>query len=473
MRMSISPILRKFEADTRYQYGLLTIVTLFAAVLRFYKLGEWSLWGDEMITVLGASSVSDLALSKYSSSLVLTSFALEWFGISEWTARLVPALIGIITIPVIYFPVRKIFGPSVALLTAIFLAISPWHLYWSQNARFYTAILLFYTLALFAFYFGIEEDRPWYLVLSLFLFGLAIQERMFALFLVPTIAGYLITIRVFPFEKPLGLNLRNIAILSLPAFVGALVVGWRYLEDPSLWLEPFGFVNNNPFWILSGVVYYVGIPIVCMALAGALLLLLKKDRAALLMSLAAIIPLISVLALSLIQYTANRYVFVSLISWIILASVAVRESFVRTQANGRILVLGVFLILLLQPLGEDVLYFRYQHGNRDNWKAAYAFVEDKKEPGDLVITADHKLGRFYLDESIIGMESLSPEDLGNIGSRIWFVEDMNVEYRWPWFQEWVNKNATLMANFDNHVQARNFKMRVYLYDPGSVPTSRP
>jgi len=473
MQTRIKAVLDRVETDARYQYGLLALLTVLAAAVRFYKLGEWSFWGDEVITVGRASQVFDLGLSRYSVSRILAYFAFDWFGISESTARLVPALIGIITIPAIYFPVRRIFSSSVALLTGGFLAISPWHLYWSQNARFYTALLLFYTLGLFAFYLGIEEDRPWYLVLFLVLFGLAIQERKIALFLALTIAGYLVLVKVLPFGNPPGLNLRNMLILLVPSFAGGLGVSWIYLRDPSRWLATFGWINNSPFWILSGIAYYVGIPILCMGFAGALFLLLRRDRAGLLMSLAVLIPLVSVLALSLVQYTANRYVFVSLISWIVLAGVAVREVFLGIQGNGRILVLGVVLILVLHPLGEDVLYFRYQHGNRDNWKAAYAFIEDRKAPGDLIITANRAVGNFYLDDPLIGMDSLSQEDLDGNQNRIWFVEDMTAEDKWPWVHRWVNRHAILVANFDNHVQARNFKMRVYLYDPGAVLTSPP
>jgi hypothetical protein len=448
-----------------YEFWILAVITGLAVGLRLYKLGEWSLWGDEIITVNRALDIFHLSPSRYSVSLILTNFTLNWFGVEEWTARLVPAILGVITIPAIYFPTRKIFNPEVALLTGLFLAISPWHLYWSQNARFYTAILLFYTLALFAFYYGIERDRPWYLVLFLVLFGLAIQERLFALFLVPVVVGYLVLIKILSFEKPSGLNFRNVLILLLPGFAGALVVSWKFLRNPSSWLVKFGWVNNNPFWILSGVVYYVGIPILCMGLVGALLLLLEKNRAALLFSLAAVTPFISVLILSLVQYTANRYVFVSLISWIILASVAVRELFSRLQDNGRFLAIGVFLILFLFPLGENVLYYKYQHGNRDNWKAAYSFIRERIEPGDMIVTANRSLSNFYLQEEAIGMASLEKGDLDNIDQRVWFVEDMNVENKWSWIHRWVTERAQLVANFDNVVEARNFKMRVYLYEP--------
>jgi hypothetical protein len=34
-----------------FHYGLLLLITLLAAALRFYKLGDWSFWIDEIYTV--------------------------------------------------------------------------------------------------------------------------------------------------------------------------------------------------------------------------------------------------------------------------------------------------------------------------------------------------------------------------------------------------------------------------------------
>ena len=81
-----------------------------------------------------------------------------WLGVNEWNARLIPALLGVVSLPLLYFPIKKMFNPLVSLVAVLLLAFSPWHLYWSQNARFYVALLLFYTLALFLFYLGLEED---------------------------------------------------------------------------------------------------------------------------------------------------------------------------------------------------------------------------------------------------------------------------------------------------------------------------
>jgi hypothetical protein len=120
---------------------------------------------------------------------------------------------------------------------------------------------------------------------------------------------------------------------------------------------------------------------------------------------------------------------------------------------------------LVTPLGEDVLYYKYQNGNRDNWKAALELVRQQKEAGDLVVTANRALGDYYLQEKTIGLQGLDLSRIEGNGSRVWFVEDMNVEELFPQVHDWVEQNAQLVANLDVHVRARNFKMRVYLYDP--------
>ena len=449
------------------QLAILLLVTVFALALRLFRLGQWSFWGDELITVRKVQDLSGiLNLLNFKLTNYLIAAALNTFGVSEWSARLVPALIGVLTVPALYFPTRRLFGPFAALLASLFLSISTWHIYWSQNARFYTALLLFYTLALFAFYFGIEKDRPVYLVLFLFLLGLAVLERMFALLLVPIVIVYLALLYLLPFEKPAGLRPRNLLILIVPSLLGGMVVALPILADTSMWLQRFSWVNNNPVWLLSGVVYYIGLPVMALGAAGGIFLLMRKDRAALLFSLAAALPLLAIVFLSLFQYTANRYVFVSLTAWIILSALAVREFFSQTHGNARVLAAGVLLILLLEPLSEDVLYYRYQNGNRDNWKAAFELIKRYKQPGDLVALADSVHGEYYLHEPTMSIFKLDLNSLAEGNQRVWFIEDINLGDKMPQKLHWIQAHARLVANFDVYVRARNFKMRVYLYDPG-------
>ncbi|MFC1975507.1 glycosyltransferase family 39 protein [Chloroflexota bacterium] len=457
------------ESKASFQYLLLTLITLIAIALRFYNLGEWSFWGDEMFTVGGREDGFNYSIVRESISLRLIQATVAFLGPSEWNARLVPAIIGVISIPVFYSLVKKMSGPAVGLVAALLLAVSPWHLYWSQNARFYTSLLLFYTLALLTFYFGLEKDRPWYLLVSLLCLGLAAKERLIALFFVPVVLSYLILLFVLPFEKPPGLRWRNLVIFAGLALIPIVFFAGPYVLNLSKWLAGFGYANNSPVWILAGVVFYIGLPTVCMAVLGALYFLSKKSRASLLLSLGAAIPLLTMTLISPFHYTANRYVFVSLLSWIILASLAAVELLVQAPKHIKILAVGVLIFLVLHPLSEDVLYHQYQNGNRDNWKTAFESVRKQKQVGDLVVAANTELGDYYLQDKTMSFRSVDLASIEEGERRVWFVEDMVAQQIFPDVHNWLKANTQQVANLDVHIQARNFKMRVYLYDPVKNP----
>ena len=461
----MSEKLEKALGNRWIQFSLLVVISLIAFALRFYKLGEWSFWYDESYTMRDVRNLQQLGYLDQQVSRTLIYLIVNALGVTEFNARLAPALIGVITIPILFFPIRQMLGVGVALLASLFLALNPWHLYWSQNARFYTALLLFYTLALLVFYLGIEKDKPWYMVLFLLLLGLAVQERLFAVFLVPIVAAYLLILRFLPFEKPAGLRWRNVLILVIPSLVLGLLYSLEFFRDPGKWLNGFGWVNNNPFWILSGVVFYVGLSIVCMGAAAAIFMLLHKNRAVLLLTLAAVFPLAALMALSLVQYTANRYAFVSLTSWLILAALGVWLLLSQSKGLGWVLAVGVSLILILEPLSETYLYYHDQNGNRDNWKAAFKLINSLKEPGDQVMVTNIELGDLYMEEPTQRIFRFDTTNPPTDGGRIWFIEDNNLGEKLPDKLKWVQDNTELIANFDVRVRARNFKMRVYLFDP--------
>jgi len=449
------------------QLAALAAITLIAAGLRFYKLGDWSFWYDEIYTLRAIGALPGTALTDPGFSKVFIALAVSVFGMTEWAARLVPALVGVVTVPVLYFLVKDVYNARTALIASFLLGVSTWHLYWSQNARFYTTLLLFSTLALVALYHGIEKDRPIYLFIFLVCAGLAVRERMFAVMLFPSAALYLVCLKLFPFEKPPGFNKRNLLLLGLPVVLFGAVVGWKFLQDLPGYLAGFGTVNSDPLWILAGAVYYIGVPTILMGVVGGIYRLTAgRDRATLLFSIAAALPMLAVALLALVQYAANRYIFISLTSWIVLASVAVDEIFTRLQRSARFLASGVLLILLVQPLSEDLLYFQYQNGNRDDWKAAFQRIEQDALAEDLVVVTEPLLGSYYLDREVIGIESLEIEAIPEGGRRVWFVEDNNLGTKSPHKLRWIEAHARLVASYDVDVRARVFKMRLYLYDPG-------
>jgi uncharacterized membrane protein len=388
-------------------------------------------------------------------------------GTSEWSARLFPAFIGMISIPILYFPTKRLFGASVAILASGLLAVSPWHLYWSQNARFYSLLLLFYSLALLYLVIGLEEDRPWFLLLSVIFLGLAARERLVALFFIPVVLSYLFLLKILSIDNPLRHRLRYLLLLFTLGVVLSLFFVLPYLRNMNQWLVNFGGPNNSPFWILAGTVYYVGLPVVCIGGVGAVYFLLSRNRSVLLVSLSATIPLILMAGISFFHYSANRYVFITLTSWTLLAALAVKELFTHLKGHSRIFPFGLVCLLFVALLKEDFLYYQYQNGNRPDWKSAFAYVQSHKEPGEIVLSANKDLGDYYSQEKTQGLDSFDIDNIKESGVKVWIEDDWGAKDINPATIRWVEENAGLVAVYDVWVQARNFSMRVYLYDPGS------
>jgi len=443
---------------------LLAACTLLAAALRLFRLGEWSLWEDEAFTLSSKEDGFTFSFWRRPLSLALIRLAVSALGSSEWAARLIPALIGALSIPILYYLVRRMFNPRAALLFAALLSLSTWHLYWSQNVRFYSLLILFYTAALFLFFIALEEDRPALFLLSFLCLGLAARERLIALFLLPVVLGYILLLWLLPFEKPRGLKLSNLALFFGPGALAGVFFAGPFLADLPGWFQGFGRVNTTPFWILAGVLAYTGLPVVLGAAAGAAVLLARRQRAALFFGLGAALPLLGVMTLSLFQYAANRYVFVSVTSWILLASLFLDQYFQHPEKTVRLLTAGILALMLLNALSDDYLYFFHQNGNRADWRAAFRYIEARLEPDDWVVATDTDLGDYYLGRTVIGMENFRPGWLRDRQQRVWFIEDLTLSERYPEARALIKENARLMEVFDVSMQARIFTMRVYLYE---------
>jgi len=137
---------------------ILTILTGFA--LRLTLLGEQSLWYDEGVTWLLSQmrTLGDLIDWTAADIQPPLYYLLIWssnsiFGHSEWALRLPSAIFNTLTIPLIYVLARQLWpGPSFqsalfALLAAAIFALSPLMVYYSQEARMYTLLVLEATLS--------------------------------------------------------------------------------------------------------------------------------------------------------------------------------------------------------------------------------------------------------------------------------------------------------------------------------------
>ena len=127
---------------------------LVGAAIRLAGLDRLSFWLDETTSVRIArqsfaaiwQDVGDTHPPLY--HLLLHAWLLG--GTNEAWVRLLSSLLGIATIPALYALGRVLMGRRVALGAAWLLALLPWHIWYSQEARMYAAVGLLGTLALLA-----------------------------------------------------------------------------------------------------------------------------------------------------------------------------------------------------------------------------------------------------------------------------------------------------------------------------------
>ncbi|MCL4498908.1 MAG: glycosyltransferase family 39 protein [Chloroflexi bacterium] len=119
-------------------------MTLLAFGLRAYLLPDKAVWYDEAISAWTARlPLADIAL--YQARAVhppLHYWLLHlWGGLageSEYALRFLSLAFGVMTVPLLYQIGRRFLGPGVGLTASLLLAVSAFHISWSQQVRMYS-----------------------------------------------------------------------------------------------------------------------------------------------------------------------------------------------------------------------------------------------------------------------------------------------------------------------------------------------
>jgi len=123
-------------------------VLLLATATRFYRLGAQSLWSDEGNSValahrsfaeIAARTAHDIHPPLY--YWLLKGWILFW-GTSEFAERALSAVLGGLPVAVVYRLGKRWFGRRVGAAAALLAAVSPFQVYYAQEARMYMLLAL-------------------------------------------------------------------------------------------------------------------------------------------------------------------------------------------------------------------------------------------------------------------------------------------------------------------------------------------
>ncbi len=352
-------------------------VTLGAALLRLFSLGRESLWRDEGTSIFLATlpwkdlgRVLTLERANMALYLLLLRF---WSGVAsdEFTLRLLSAIPGVASIPLIYVLGARWFDRRTGVIASLVLALSAIHVQYSQELRAYSMMLMLLILSAIYLDRVAKEGRRRDWVAHVLTSVLAIYCSTTALLLlvplwmtVPLAGGRL------------GRSLVG-AVLSV-VLLAAPLVSIAILRDRTLFLSP---PTGGSIAAYAAMVFSVSsgriLALACVV-PGAIVLrhaLRKGPDARRLISTVVLLvaPLLTLLLLGSRFPHVPRYLLCVLVPLAILVGYGIGR-IPRPWLRGAFLALFVALALRAT--------IRSGYVEKPDWRGAEAYVMGAARPGD-------------------------------------------------------------------------------------------
>ncbi len=518
---------------------LLALLSLVAFAWRLHGLSRQSLWRDEVDAIFFALRDLSATLSMFDSAgqngalffLALRPW-LRFFGSSEFALRYPSVIFGVLAVPLLWQVGRRLMPQNnsptagrtrkdrqrssspwsrtlwqatvgnAALLAAVFLAINPYHFWYSQDGKMYSLVILLALLAAWFWLGGIAQGgwRPWlgFLITT----SVAMYTHLLMILLIPLFfvwfllawpqskhhrSGYLLTLAgltlpYLPFvwwQWDLLAASDQLTAIEFTPLAG--VVSSLLLYQSQSILPP-----GNPIWrvpliasILSAL--FLGFQAISPSSSGILPHLSGKRRHLLIVSWL-IVPVLSIYLLSLRQPVfVPRYII-----WIAPAAVmllALGAQLLRLYAGNLAKPLATLLVVYVIAYWGYLGYLEKTLDLKDDLRGGVQYIYQRRQADELLILqiphleyayryyssergpdpfagSDERLGRWVeglytageLDEN--QARQFVDEEMRQMtasAAAIWvlYADEETADPRY-WMDEWLNQNLTLVDAADFH-----------------------
>ncbi len=385
----------------------LTLVFAVGVVLRLLLLGQQSFWYDEAASVaLATHGAVDLLLGRARDlgnpplfPLFLHGWMLAVGQASDAWLRVLPALFGIASLPLVFVVGRRLVGDTAARLATLLFAVAPFQVQLAQETRTYSLLVLLGLLSALGLLRALQEPRrvgAW--ALHAAATCAMLYAHYFAVFLILAEVVALLGrgTRHRRFLVPAALSFAAAAVgylLWLPALLAQMTTKGNLGRSAESW---YLHVAATPFVYGFGTTLAwkqsLSVPRVLLAGFGAVafgtaLLLgvwagLRSRRPSLLLWWF-VLPIAVPFAVSVALFPLYnvRYVVLGSVPFYMLVALGL-------GAMGRRLRTVALFGIGLSVLASSVSYFRTMV--KPNWRAAVAYVEQNVQPGAVIlIDADH------------------------------------------------------------------------------------
>ncbi len=372
---------------------LLIILLLLAAwAWRLYGLEAQSLWRDEVDSLRFATRDLPQVLAAFTRPgengplyyLLLRPW-LALMGQSEYALRWTSVFAGLLALPLTFIWGRRLFNPTIGLIAALLLAVNPYHLWYSQEARMYALLVVMTLLALWSFANAVERGKWWRWLIWLALTTICIYIHVLSVLLVPLEIVWLLLIPRW--RQRWRSYLLALALLILP-YLPVVWWQWALLTDTN-------FNTGHPFVSLQRMVLtlfvaqvegiaprpgvWIFAPAIFLLLA-ALFYTRRWTRARLLALTWWLLPPLGVFAISLFSPVfTDRYLIWTLPALLILLAVGV---FVVGKQYRWLAVIVLAALVGIQLWSG---WRQMTEPIKSDFRSAAAYVSPLRQPDDLTL----------------------------------------------------------------------------------------
>ncbi len=400
-------------SDKRTTMIFFIVLLLLATLLRLHALDAKNLWNDEIATLAHAivGDVGDVlssVLDKQLPAPPLHFLLIHYFILvsdSDFFLRFLSVAFGIVAIAAAYSLGTRLFGRQTGFLSALLLAISPFHIRYSQEARCYTLLALLSMLSLYCLWRAVlgGELRSWpgfvaFTTLNLY-------THLFALLVVlaeVVFVGGLWLCAAFPRKGPpqsgrvvlrFVASLLVIAVLYAPMMpylfqglsrqVAPAAMGSRMDVTPRFFVEILGsWGSGGGFGLLAFLALF---------LLGMVVSARSHSNQLWLAFCWLVVPFVILFAVPARHGFRPRYVLFMLPLYLLFVArglSAASEVINVWLQKGRPRLRGASLTLLLLTIAFlSVPAVRaYYDEDRANWRAAAALLARGISPGDVIVS---------------------------------------------------------------------------------------
>lgn len=433
----------------------LSIIIILGITLRIYQIGLNPYWHDEVWTIIySRMSLSgiwhEFLIQEPTPPLyyVITHFAML-IGFNEYSFRIISTVFGVAMIPTVYLVAKEYINKYVGFIAAFLVAINPFTIYYSQEARTYTLMMLLVTCVLYCYIRFTKTKNSRWLAGMAVLSALAVWAQWFSGLAIAIIWIHMLITHVELKKVIATAGLTTVLIAPLiPIFFEHYVTRTHM---PKTWGYP-GF--DSIVAMLMSMSGYTGIGIVIIGIAVILGLYVgwkhNKTFTSLLI-LGIVIPLIfgwlaSYFVPMTPRYLAFIYPFYALAMAPALWGIYTSKILHNTDYT-KIAAIVFSIIIVMSGIPFYVPY--YTTITKFNWPAAVNVTKEYAQPGDYIIMIPSSIQiplDYYYSNASAGTYLLPGDSMQEVNSTLIYT-DSNVIYLvdiavasertapiWVWFE---------------------------------------